>query len=105
MDNLYNEVKEKFGDNYECVIKDEANQKSLKFNIILDDDENEENDDDENEKKDDDENNILENNFNIGVKMFKTNDGYLIRFRKEFGDLYDFYENVKKIISVIDNIL
>jgi hypothetical protein len=28
----------------------------------------------------------------------------LIRFKKKYGDLYDFYENVKKIISAIDNI-
>ena len=78
MDKLYNEIKKIFGDDYEYVIKDIDNQRSLKFNIILDD---------ENEEKDDDNN---ENSFNVEVKMFKTNDGYLIRFRKEFGDLYDF---------------
>ena len=35
MDKLYNEIKENFKDNYECVIKEKDNQKSLKFNIIL----------------------------------------------------------------------
>ena len=107
MDKLYNEIKENFKDNYECVIKEKDNQKSLKFNIILEDDANL--NDDENEEKDDDEdyddeNNILENNLNIEVKMFRTIDKYLIRFKKKYGDLYDFYENVKKIISAIDNI-
>ena len=104
MDKLYNEIIKNFGDDYQFEKENIDNQKSLKFNIIL----NEEiyiNDDEIEEKNEEvEKNNIFEKNLKIEVKMFKTKDGHLIRFRKEYGELYDYYENVKKIISTIDEL-
>ena len=104
MDKLYNEIINNFGDDYQFEKENIDNQKSLKFNIIL----NEEiyiNDDEIEEKNEEvEKNNIFEKNLKIEVKMFKTKDGHLIRFRKEYGELYDYYENVKKIISTIDEL-
>ena len=77
--------------------KKKKNQKSLKFNIIL----HEEITINDGKGK----NNIFEQDLIIEVKMYKTLDSYLIRFRKKCGELYDYYENVKKIISAIDELL
>ncbi len=97
MDKLYDEIDNNFGENYQCEAEEQKNQKSLKFNVIL----HEEITINDGE----DENNIFEQDLNIEVKMYKTLDSYLIRFRKKCGELYDYYENVKKIISAIDDLL
>ena len=94
MDKYYDEI----NNEYQCETKEQKNQKSLKFNAIL------------HEKitinNGKDKNNIFEQELNIEIKMYKTsNSSYLIRFRKKCGELYDFYENVKKIISAIDEII
>ena len=92
MDKLYDEIDNNFGENYQCEAEEQKNQKSLKFNVIL----HEEITINDGE----DENNIFEQDLNIEVKMYKTLDSYLIRFRKKCGELYDYYENVKKIINI-----
>jgi serine/threonine protein kinase len=85
MNNLYDDIIKNFENNYTC---EKEEKKSLKFNFILNDE--------------DDDENIFKKYLNIEVKMFKTDDGYLLRFRKKKGELYDYYENIKKIISVVD---
>ena len=97
MDQLYDEIDNNFGENYRCEAEEQKNQNSLKFNAIL----HEEITINDGE----DENNIFEQDLNIEIKMYKTLDSYLIRFRKKCGELYDYYENVKKIISAIDELL
>ena len=112
MDRLYYEIDNHFGDNYGCEIKEQKNQKSLKFNIILneeiyinDDEIEEKNEKVEKNDENDNGNNIFEKKLNIEVKMFKTLDSYLLRFRKKYGVLYDYYENVKEIISTISELI
>ena len=109
MDKLYCEIEK---NNYECEIKEQKNQNSLKFNIILnekiyinDDEIEEKNEKVEQNDENGDENNVFEKELIVEVKMFKTVNSYLLRFRKKYGVLYDYYENVKEIISIIDEFI
>ena len=92
MDKLYNEIDK----NYHCKEEEQENRKNLKFNAILPKEITINNGKDKN--------NIFEQVLNIEIKMYEALDGYLIRFRKKCGELYDYYENVKKIISAIDGL-
>ena len=48
-----------------------------------------------------DEDNIIENNLIIEIKFFETYNGHLIRFKRKCGELYDYYEKVKQINTLI----
>ena len=55
------------------------------------------------EENDDD---LLKKNCIIQVKLFESfNGGHLLRFMKKSGELEDYYKNVKKVMSFIEEIL
>jgi len=115
MNSLANKLEKKFGDN--CNINPAEN--TLKFNILFEEEEKEEEEKEEIPKElqeelaklgleDGEENdNVLEKkDCIIQVKLFESiNGGYLLRFMKKSGELEDYYKNLKKVMSLIQEIL
>ena len=102
MDTIYNKIEKTFEN--ECIIniKDIDQQESLKFNIIFEEEINiNENDGEGEGEVEEDEDNIIENNLIIEIKFFETYNGHLIRFKRKCGELYDYYEKVKQINTLI----
>ena len=102
MDIIYNKIEKTFEN--ECIIdiKEIDKQESLKFNIIFEEEINiNENDGEGEVEVEEDEDNFIENNLTIEIKLFEIYDGHLIRFKKICGELYDYYEKVKQINSLI----
>ena len=100
MDIIYNKIEKTFEN--ECIIdiKEIDKQESLKFNIIFEEEININENDGEGEVEED-EDNFIANNLTIEIKLFEIYDGHLIRFKKICGELYDYYEKVKQINSLI----
>ena len=114
MNVLINKKKDKLKN----IIFIEESKKSLKFNIIFEEEENEEDEEfkkieeemvklniniknkenedkkDEEEKEDNSENEINEKECIIQVKLFKLQNEYLLRFLKKSGELANYYNNL-----------
>ena len=107
---------------FEDICKFEENKDDLKFymnfeeEIIIDreminkcfeeENENLDNKDEILYDNDDDnmDDNIITKKLIIKVKMFETLEGeYLLRFKKEYGDLSDYYQKIEKILSLVKN--
>ena len=72
-------------------------------NIIEEENKNENN---ENEDEDNDKNvTICQKDSIIKIKLFPNQKGYLLRFMKKSGEMEDFYKNLKKIYSIVENLL
>ena len=129
MNNLANKIK---GDNDNIQI--EENKTKLKFKIIYDEEENKEdeeddnNDDEENDNNDNDndndnddgvdgdgdgegegdggDDNIKKGGCVIQIELYESNDeGYLLRFSKKSGELEDYYKNLKKLYTLVGEII
>ena len=113
MNSLITKINEKLGDN--CLI--EQSKKALKFNVIFEEDEKEEEEipkeleeelaqlgleeNDENE-----ENDLKRKECILQVKIYESvNGGYLLRFVKKSGELDDYYKNLDNVISLVKNLL
>ena len=105
---------------FEDICEFEKNKDDLKFDMNFEEDiidreminkcfeeefENSDNKDrifDDNDENIDDD--ILTKNLIIQVKMFETLNGeYILRFKKKYGDLSDYYQKIEKILSLVKN--
>ena len=101
MNNLANKIGKTFQDN--CKI--EESNKALKFNITF-----EVELEDEEEKLDIEENedivNLLKKNCIMQCKLYQSlNGGHILKFSKKCGNLEDYYNKLKKIISLVKKII
>ena len=109
MNTLANKLVNK-NENYQI----EKCDKKLRFKINVEqaddeenDKENEEEKEDNNEQNEEEENNeIEESNLVIQIDLFMSNDNdYFLRFLKKSGELEDYYKNIKKIYSYINDLI
>lgn len=109
MNTLANKIVNK-NENYQI----EKSDKKLRFKINVEqaddeenDKENEEEKEDNNEQNEEEENNeIEESNLVIQIDLFMSNDNdYFLRFLKKSGELEDYYKNIKKIYSYINDLI
>jgi len=109
MNSLANKLEKKFGDN--CNI--DPAEKTLKFDILFEEEEEEIPKElkeelaklglEDAEEKDYD---LQKKDSIIQVKLFESiNGGHLLRFVKKSGELEDYYKNLKKIMSLTEEIL
>ena len=101
MNNLANKIGKTFQD--KCKI--EESNKALKFNITF-----EVELEDEEEKLDIEENedivNLLKKNCIMQCKLYQSlNGGHILKFSKKCGNLEDYYNKLKKIISLVKKII
>ena len=114
MNLLVNRIMTKLGDN--CTV--DASKKALKFNVIFETPEEEEqtNEDDKKteeeldklglENIDDFEDVIEKKESNIQVKLFESvNGGYILRFVKKGGEIEDYHKNLDNIIEIVKQLL
>ena len=116
MNLLVNRIMTKFGDN--CTI--DVSKKALKFNVIFEAQEEEDNEQTNEEDKkteeeldklgleniDDFEDVIEKKDSKIRVKLFESvNGGYIIRFVKKGGEIEDYHKNLDNIIAIIKQLL
>lgn len=109
MNTLANKIVNK-NENYQI----EKSDKKLRFKINVEqaddeenDKENEEEKEDNNEQNEEEENNeIEESNLVIQIDLFMSNENdYFLRFLKKSGELEDYYKNIKKIYSYINDLI
>ena len=112
MNSLANKLENEFGEN--CNI--DTAEKALKFDILFEEEKEEEEEIpkeleeelaklglEDVEENDDD---LLKKDCIIQVKLFESiNGGHLLRFVKKSGELEDYYKNLKKIMSLTEEIL
>ena len=112
MNSLVNEINKEFKD--KCLV--EANKDKLKFKVLFEGQENEEEVDEEIEKElkrlgieDDDEdvdNDIKGKDTVIQIKLYESlNGGYLLRYVRKDGNEKDFLDKMKMISSIIKRII
>jgi serine/threonine protein kinase len=125
MNSLVNKIVEK---NPNCTI--EESKKSLKFNVIFEEEEEEEKEEEEKEKEkegeediskeleeemaklgikendEDEEEGLKKKDCVIQVKMFESlKEGHLLRFTKKDGEIEDYYKNLEKVIALAKELL
>ena len=115
MNLLVNRIMTKFENN--CTV--DVSKKALKFNVIFETPEEEEEQTNEEDKKteeeldklgleniDDFEDVIEKKESNIQVKLFESvNGGYILRFVKKGGEIEDYHKNLDNIIEIVKQLL
>ena len=103
-----------FVNNNKCQIEEKKNK--LKFEVIFEDDEeeenieddknNEENNENENEINDNDNETICKKDSIIKIELFKYgNKEHLLRFMKKSGEKEDYYKHIKSLYSCVEKLL
>ena len=103
--NFMNNLANKIGKTFQDKCKIEESNKALKFNITF-----EVELEDEEEKLDIEENedivNLLKKDCIIQCKLYQSlNGGHILKFSKKCGNLEDYYNKLKKIISLVKKII
>ena len=103
--NFMNNLANKIGKTFQDKCKIEESNKALKFNITF-----EVELEDEEEKLDIEENedivNLLKKNCIMQCKLYQSlNGGHILKFSKKCGNLEDYYNKLKKIISLVKKII
>ena len=94
---VFQEIEEE--NNLNDIIPKEMKEEFDKLNINEESDESVENND---EEEDED----LKNESHVQVKLFKLKNGeHLLRFMKKNGDLEDYYKNLSKIVNLVKSII
>ena len=106
MNIIYYYIHKEFKD----ICEFEESKDDLKFNMnfeeeIIDIEEEHENSDNKDEIFDDnDDDDIIRMNLIMQVKMLETLEGeYLLRLKKKYGNLSDYYQKIEKILALIKN--
>ena len=103
--NFMNNLANKIGKTFQDKCKIEESNKALKFNITF-----EVELEDEEEKLDIEENedivNLLKKDCIMQCKLYQSlNGGHILKFSKKCGNLEDYYNKLKKIISLVKKII
>ena len=105
---LVNQIKEKF---FNCLIKTDEDNKP-NFNVTFTEEgiyedikEQLQNLGIENEEKEDDEEEDDINELILRIKLYKTSEGYLLRFVKKQGDKSDFFKKFAIIKNIVEEII